>query len=78
MPTHATPHRTPLFVDETAKLNGLNPQHYLAGVLARTPVVPLGHSPIGFLGTNSPPLSIAPPLELGPSPSTYFSKACYG
>jgi hypothetical protein len=56
---------------ESAKLNGLNPQLYLADLLARIADHPARHITQLLPGTGNPPSPIAPPLKPAPSPSAY-------
>ena len=48
---------------ESAKLNGLNPQHYLADLLTASPTTPPAALPNSCLGTGNRPTSHALPLE---------------
>src|SRR5205823_722657 len=56
---------------ESAKLNTLNPQLYIADCSPASPTTRPGISASFFPGTGSPAAPTAPPLELAPSPSAY-------
>jgi hypothetical protein len=56
---------------ESAKLNGLNPQHYLADLLAPSPITPPGASLNCCPGTGNQPTPPALPPEPAHSTSAY-------
>jgi len=56
---------------ESAKLNGLNPQYYLADVLARIADHPARPSPNSCPGTGNRSTPLAPPPEPARSPNAY-------
>src|SRR5207248_10634095 len=57
---------------ESAKLNGVNPQHYLADVLTRIADITRHDASMNcFRRTGSPLIPPALPLKLAPSPSAY-------
>jgi len=63
---------------ESAKLNGRNPQLYIADLLARIADHPAGISPIFFPGTGSLATPTAPPPELASSTSAYANHSFPG
>jgi len=55
----------------TAKLNGINPQHYLTDVLSRIAAIRRGRSPNCYVELATDGKSSALLLDPAPSPSAY-------